>query len=163
MIAYHCLRASQHRCCKANRSPTIASGPPGAITILPHLCITPAKPMQKLRHHHILDRAARFLTCWGQQAPDTTFAGLKLSDLENEYAKAKNARDQVHAAEAALRARRHALKQTDRQLATLLKRFASGVRGHGAFGTNCPFYRALGFVTDDRNRGGRPRGAGKKQ
>ena len=87
----------------------------------------------------------------------------QLSDLENEYAKAKDARDQVHAAEAVLRARRHALKQTDRQLATLLKRFASGVRGHGAFGTNCPFYRALGFVTDDRNRGGRPRGAGKKQ
>jgi hypothetical protein len=33
--------------------------------------------MQKLRHHHILDRARNFLTCWTVQNAHATIAGLK--------------------------------------------------------------------------------------
>lgn len=113
--------------------------------------------MQKLRHHHILDRAKHFLTCWTHQAADATFAGMQSADLAAEAALAQKAREDVLAAEVSLRALRHTRALADRRLAEKLRRFASGVRAHPDYGSNSPFYQALGFVTDDRNRGGRPR------
>ena len=113
--------------------------------------------MQKLRHHHILDRARHFLTCWTSQAPDATFAGIQPADLAAETASAQKAREDVLAAEANLRALRHTRNLADRRLAGKLRRFAQGVCAHPDYGSNSAFYQALGFVTDDRNRSGRPR------
>jgi hypothetical protein len=113
--------------------------------------------MQKLRHHHILDRALNFLTCWTHQAPDATFAAMRPDDLAAEAALARKAREEVLAAEVALRALRHARNQADRRLAGKLGRFAQGVRAHPDYGSDSPFYRALGFVPDSANRSGRPR------
>ena len=113
--------------------------------------------MQKLRHHHILDRTVNFLTCWTTQAADATFAGIQPADLAAETALAQKAREEVLAAEAALRALRHTRNQADRRLAAVLRRFANGVCAHPDYGSNSPFYRALGFVPDSENRGGRPR------
>lgn len=113
--------------------------------------------MQKLRHHHILDRARNFLTCWTTQAAEATFAGMKPADLAAEAALAQKAREDVQAAEVALRALRHTRNQADRRLAAKLRRFALGVCANPDYGSNSPFYHSLGFVTDDRNRGGRPR------
>jgi hypothetical protein len=113
--------------------------------------------MHKLRHHHILDRAKYFLTCWSHQAPDATFAGLKPADLATEAALADKAREDVHAAEVALRALRHTRNQADLRLAGLLRRFAKGVCAHPDYGDDSPFYRALGFVPHSEIRTGRPR------
>ena len=113
--------------------------------------------MQKLRHHHILDRTVNFLTCWTTQAADATFAGIQPADLAAEAALAQKAREEVLAAEAALRALRHTRNQADRRLAGMLRRFAKGVCAHPDYGSDSPFYRALGFVPDSENRGGRPR------
>jgi hypothetical protein len=113
--------------------------------------------MQKLRHHHILDRAKYFLTCWTTQAPDATFAGLKPADLAAEAALAQKARKDVQAAEVALRALRHTRNLADRRLAGLLRRFAKGVCAHQDYGDDSPFYRALGFVPHSEIRTGRPR------
>ena len=66
------------------------------------------------------------------------------------------AREDVLAAEAALRALRHARNQADRQLAGMLRRFANGVCAHPDYGDDSPFYQALGFVPHSENRG-RPR------
>jgi hypothetical protein len=118
---------------------------------------TPARTMQKLRHHHILDRAKSFLYCWTHQAPDATFAGIKPDDLATETARAENARKDVLAAEVALRAQRHTRNQADRRLAGMLRRFARGVCAHPDYGDDSPFYRALGFVPHSENRSGRPR------
>jgi hypothetical protein len=102
-----------------------------------------ARTMQKLRHHHILDRARNFLTCWTSQAADATFAGLKPADLAAEADRAQKAREDVHAAEVALRALRHTRNQADRRLAGILRRFAKGVCAHPPYGSNSPFYHAF--------------------
>ncbi len=113
--------------------------------------------MQKLRHHHILDRAKYFLTCWTTQAPDATFAGLKPADLAAEAALAQKARKDVQAAEVSLRALRNARNRADRRLAASLRRFAKGVCAHPDYGDDSPFYRALGFIPHSEIRTGRPR------
>ncbi len=114
--------------------------------------------MEKLRGSHILERGERFLTCWKELAStETRFAGMSHQELKDEVEVAKAARERVRSVETWLRSLRFERDQADKKLASKLMRVASGVRGDPAFGEDCGFYRALGFVPFSEIRSGRPR------
>ena len=114
--------------------------------------------MEKLRGSHILERGEKFLSCWKELATqETKFAGMSHQELKDEVEAVKAARERVRSVELWLRSLRYERDQADRKLAKKLMRVASGVRGDPAFGEDCGFYRALGFVPISENRSGRPR------
>lgn len=118
----------------------------------------PLEPMlQKLRNHHVLARGEHFLTCWRSLAPKASFAQMTPEELDTECQKVRDVDYRIRALETALRGLRVERRKTNRRLADVLIRFASSVRGSAGFGEDCPFYRALGFVTISENRSGRPR------
>lgn len=122
--------------------------------------------MEKLRGPHILERGDHFLMTWKHQAPEhESFAGIGLQELQVDVDAAREARERVRAVEIWLRSLRMKRDQADRKLAKKLMRVASGVRAEPAYGEDCGFYRALGFVPLSENRSGRPRkpSPGKKQ
>ena len=72
--------------------------------------------------------------------------------LQAEISQAERIRKEIMTSEVRLKR-----DQTERALADRLIGLASSVRGHPDYGSDSPFYRALGFVPDSENRSGRPR------
>ena len=116
--------------------------------------------MEKLRGPHILKRGEHFLLCWREQAETgKEFAGTSHQELTDDVEQARAARERVRAVEQWLRSLRFERDQADRKLARKLMRLAAGVRADPAYGEDCGFYRALGFVPISENRSGRPKKA----
>lgn len=113
--------------------------------------------MKKLRNRHILGRAKDFLSTWRQLAPAVKFGDTSADELELKMRKAEQIRQEILRTEVRLSGLRMERDQTERALADELIRLAFGVRGHPDFGSDSPFYSALGFVTRSENRSGRPR------
>ncbi len=113
--------------------------------------------MKKLRNSHILARASAFLRTWHLLAPGTGFYGMTPEQLQAEISQAEQIREEIRTAETRLSGLRLKRDQTERALADRLIGLAAGVRADPDFGSDSPFYCALGFVPDSENRSGRPR------
>jgi hypothetical protein len=113
--------------------------------------------MKKLRNSHILGRAHGFLRAWRLLAPGAGFYDMAPEQLEAKISEAEQIRKQIMAAETRLSGLRLKRDQTERALADRLIGLASSVRGDPDYGSDCPLYRAFGFVPDSENRSGRPR------
>jgi hypothetical protein len=115
--------------------------------------------MKKLRNSHILARAREFLLAWQHLATGASFYGMDPEQLQARIREAEQIREDIRSAEVRLSGLRLKRDQTERALADQLIGLACGVRAHPDYGSDSPFYRALGFVPDSENRSGRPRKA----
>ena len=113
--------------------------------------------MKKLRNQHILQRARDFLTAWLQFAPQDEFGKITTANLANDIQQAEAARNEILRLETRLNGLRMIRDRNERIIADKLVRFACAVRGTPAYGEDCPFYRALGFIPKSERRSGRPR------
>ncbi len=105
----------------------------------------------------ILARARDFLATWRNLAPTAKFGGTSADELELKMREAERIRQEILSAEVHLSGLRLKRDQCERALADELIRLAFGVRGHPEYGSDSPFYRALGFIPKSENRSGRPR------
>ncbi len=91
-------------------------------------------------------KAEDFRRAWKEQAPEETFGGKSLADLEAGIALLGEAAEKVQVlrnnGSAALKMR----KEQETDLRDLLLAIANGVRGAEAYGEDSPLYRAMGFV-----------------
>ena len=83
---------------------------------------------------------------WKELAPDVTFGGKTLADLEAAIAAFDGRVDELEAAKKAVSAAVMVKNQSLADLAELAVVIALGVRVHEEYGRDCPLYRAMGFV-----------------
>ncbi len=91
-------------------------------------------------------KAEDFRIAWKHQAPESTFGGKTLADLEADIAALDAATEGVDIASsnrsAALRARDQKKEELNRTLRSVMR----GVQADPAHGEDSPLYRAMGFV-----------------
>ena len=91
-------------------------------------------------------KAEDFRIAWKEQAPEATFGGKTLADLEADIAALESANEGVDIASsnrsAALRARDRKKEELNRTLRSIMR----GVQADPAHGEDSPLYRAMGFV-----------------
>ncbi len=114
------------------------------------------------KRRRLARKAEDFRLAWKEQAPEDTFGGKSLADLEADIALLGEAVEKVRVhrsnGSAALRVR----KEQEADLKKLLLVIANGVRGAEAHGEDSPLYRAMGFVPRSERSSGLTRpGAGE--
>jgi len=91
-------------------------------------------------------KAEDFRIAWKEQAPESTFGGKTLADLEADIAALDGAVEQFDIAtsnrSAALRARDGKKEELNRALRSIMR----GVQADPAHGENSPLYRAMGYI-----------------
>ncbi len=99
-------------------------------------------------------KAEDFRIAWKQQAPETTFGGKTLAELEADIAALASANEEVDVASsnrsAALRARDGKKEELSRSLRSVMR----GVQAHPDHGEDSPLYRAMGFVPLSERKSG---------
>lgn len=99
-------------------------------------------------------RRNRFLKAWEQFAPDATFAEMTLAEFKAKSEEPFKVRDVIEDARTKLRGLTLERNQADQVLNDDFILIAHGIRGDKAFGEDCPFYRALGFVPKSERKVG---------
>ena len=91
-------------------------------------------------------KAEDFRIAWKEQAPETTFGGKTLADLEADIAALDGAVEQFDITSsnrsAALRARDGKKEELNRTLRSIMR----GVQADPAHGENSPLYRSMGYI-----------------
>jgi hypothetical protein len=108
-------------------------------------------------------KAEDFLIAWREIAPDATFGGKTLAELEAATVPFKDAVVQLQTLTVQ---RSAALKTRDQQedsLKGLLVLIAHGVRSDPAHGEDSPLYRAMGFVPKSERASGLIRPPAKEE
>lgn len=110
--------------------------------------------MGKYSEAKVSQRRDQFLIAWEQFAPDAKFAEMTLSEFRTKSEEPLRVRNSIKESKTKLRGLTLERDQSDEVMNNDLVLIAHGIRGDKAFGEDCPFYRALGFVPKSERRSG---------
>ncbi len=99
-------------------------------------------------------KAADFHAAWKQLAPEDSFGGKTLAELETAMGPLETALDELRTLTVSRSAALKVRDQEERALNALLIRVAHGVRSHPDHGEDSPLYRAMGFVPKSERASG---------
>jgi len=102
--------------------------------------------MARLNQSKIPLRRDKFVTAWGELAPDESFGGMTLTEFEVATEPAMAVRDRISVLKAQAAAALHQRKLADERLRQTLILVINAVRGAPTYGEDSPLYRALGYV-----------------
>lgn len=108
-----------------------------------------ADSMQKTR-----EEMARFLAALKRLAPDKTFGGITLAELEADAKMMDTKDEKVAGDQATLDASQDDRKGFFKVVDNKLEKLKNGVIGDPDFGPDSPLYGALGFVRDSERDSG---------
>lgn len=91
-------------------------------------------------------KAEEILLAWKELAPEATFGGKSVADLEAAIALYEARMAELETTRRAQKAAVMVKNQALGDLAELSVIIALGVQVHEAYGRDCPLYRAMGFV-----------------
>jgi hypothetical protein len=107
----------------------------------------------------IVDRIRSFRAAWRELAPDSTFAGMTLTEFEAASEPSLALRADIVALEKQIQGKSTLRSKADDDAVELLQLVVGSVRGTPGFGRDCALYRALGYVRHSERRSGLTRKA----
>ena len=105
-------------------------------------------------------RREQFLAAWREYAPGASFSGIDLAMFEADTQVLPDRSKIMEELKTKMTGAKLARDQAEQFVNDQMVRIALAIRGSEAYGEDCPFYRALGFIPKSERRTGRPRASG---
>lgn len=98
------------------------------------------------------ERSSQLISSWRRFAPEVTLAGMTLAQFEAECQEPNAVQLEIADARTHHKGLITDRNQAEIRLAKKLVNLANAVRCDPNYGSNCAFYRSLGYVIDDERK-----------
>lgn len=106
----------------------------------------------RTRLNKVNERSRQLISSWRRFAPEATLAGVTLAQFEVECQEPNAVQLEIVDAKTHCKGLITNRNQAEVRLAKKLVNLANAVRCDPNHGSNCAFYRSLGFVIDDERK-----------
>ncbi len=129
-----CIRSAPYRVCNSTTPYSFAEHPPQKTR------------MSNIRNQTVPARRNQFIDSWRKFAPELTLAGVTLAQFEAETQELADVRQRLNEAKTEVAGVIIDRQQADDRAREKMILLAHALRGDPAYGEDCAFYRAIGFV-----------------
>lgn len=105
----------------------------------------------------VSQRRDQFLAAWREYATEASFSGIDLATFEADTTVLPERQKDLDGLQMKMSGAKLARDQAEQVVNDVMVKIAQAIRGSEAYGEDCPFYRALGFIPKSERKSGRPR------